>query len=223
MRAPQASASAPLPLLSGCEAGSWVFLPPHHRDKSLAQGVESLLQKGAIELAPLPSLGYYSHLFIVMKAQGSWRPVIDLSPLNLIIFWIHHPEGCVSASSDTSGIQMVSAVHDVRQSLPIQGSLLWFLRGSAGLHAAYGIWLIQASSREQVLLSRRTVLRLFNSLGIVVNWEQSQLLSHQKTFYLGVLLDSVSFRACPAQKRFIKLLSIGLLFLSCVDQPANLG
>ena len=41
---------------------------------------------------------------------------------------------------------MVSAVLGVRQSLPIQGSLLWFLRGSAGLHAGYGIWLIQASS-----------------------------------------------------------------------------
>ena len=51
----------------------------------------------------------------------------------------------------------------------------WVLCGSAGLHAGYGIWLIQASSREQVLLSRRTVLRMFNSLGIVVNWEQSQL------------------------------------------------
>ena len=46
-------------------------------------------------------------------------------------------------------------------------------------------------------------------------------MSHQKTFYLGVLLDSVSFRAYPAQKRFNKLLSIGFLFLSCVDQPAN--
>ena len=108
---------------------------------------------------------------------------------------------------------MVSAVYGVRQSLPVQGSLLWSLRGSAGLHAGYGIWLIQASSREQVLLSRRTVLRLFNSLGIVVNWEQSQLLSHQKTFYLGILLDSVSFRACPAQKRFKKLLSIGSVFI----------
>ena len=115
---------------------------------------------------------------------------MHLSPLNLIVFRIHHPEGCVSASSDTSGIQIVSAVHGVWQSLPIQGSLLWSLRGSAGIHSGHGIWLIQASFREQVLLSPRTVLMLFDSLGIVVNWEKSQLLSHQKTFYLGVLLDS---------------------------------
>ena len=43
----------------------------------------SLVEKGAVELAPLPSPGYYSQLFVVMKASGSWKPVIDLSLLNL--------------------------------------------------------------------------------------------------------------------------------------------
>ena len=103
----------------------------------MAQVVESLLQKGAIELAPLSSLGYYSRLFFVMKALGSWRPVINLSLLNLIVLKIHHPEG-VSASSNASEIQIVSSVHGVRQSLPIHGSLLWSLRGSSGLHAGHG-------------------------------------------------------------------------------------
>ena len=59
------------------------YCPNSIRGKALGQEVESLLQKGAIELAPLPSLGYYSRLFVVMKASGSWRPVIDLSRLNL--------------------------------------------------------------------------------------------------------------------------------------------
>ena len=39
--------------------------------------------------------------------------------------------------------------------------------------------------------------------------------------YLGVLLDSVSFRASPTQKRVEKLLSIGDEFLSCIEQPAS--
>ena len=82
-------------------------------------------------------------------------------------------------------------------------------------------WLIQASSREQVLLSLRTVLQLCNSLGIVVNWEKSQLVPTQRICYLGVLLDSVSFRASSAQKRVDKLLSIGDIFLSSVEQPAK--
>ena len=40
-----------------------------------------LLAKGALELAPLPSPGFYSHLFVVWKTSGSWRLVIDLSHL----------------------------------------------------------------------------------------------------------------------------------------------
>ena len=53
------------------------------RGKALEGEVRSLLDKGAVELAPLPSPGYYCRLFVVMKAPGAWRPVIDLSLLNL--------------------------------------------------------------------------------------------------------------------------------------------
>ena len=67
----------------------------------------------------------------------------------------------------------------------------------------------------------RTVLRLCNSLGIVVNWEKSQLVPTQTICYLGVLLDSINFMASPAQKRVDKLLSIGDVFLSSVEQPAK--
>ena len=114
---------------------------------------------------------------------------------------IHHPEGSVSALFDTSVFQIVSTVHGVRQSLLVLGSLLGSLRGSKGLHAGHGSglefspqswirlrpylhdWLIQASSREKVLLSLRTFLRLCNSLGIVVDWEKSQLVAHQESFF----------------------------------------
>ena len=43
----------------------------------------------------------------------------------------------------------------------------------------------------------------------------------QRMVYLGVLLDSISFRASPAQKRVEKLLSIGDVFLSCKEQPVS--
>ena len=61
------------------------YSPDSIRGKALEGEVRSLLEKGAIELATLPSPGYYSWLFVVMKASGSWRLVIDLSPLNLRI------------------------------------------------------------------------------------------------------------------------------------------
>ena len=237
------------------------YCPNSIRGKALEQEVESLLQKGAIELAPLPSLGYYSCLFVVMKASGSWRPVIDLSLLNLRVLKTPLKMETIQSTllSVRRGDWMVSIdLKDSYLQVPIHPDSRMYLRFMAfnkvyqfkvlcfGLSTApqvftrvmapvstilhtLGIrlrrylddWLIQASSREQVLLSLRTVLQLCNSLGIVVNWEKSQLVPTQRICYLGVLLDSVSFRASPAQKRVDKLLSIGDVFLSSVEQPAK--
>jgi hypothetical protein len=50
---------------------------------ALRQEVQALLEKQAIEIvknATLPA--FYSHLFVVAKPGGKWRPVIDLSVLN---------------------------------------------------------------------------------------------------------------------------------------------
>ena len=54
----------------------FVTLPP--------QSVQELWNKGAIEPAPL-SPGFYSRLFLVRKATGEWRPIIDLSSLNVFV------------------------------------------------------------------------------------------------------------------------------------------
>ena len=54
---------------------------------SLNQSVQELRNKGAIEPAPL-SPGFYSRLFLVRKATGEWRPIIDLSSLNV---FVHFP------------------------------------------------------------------------------------------------------------------------------------
>ena len=251
-RAPTLSGE-PIPFSAHCPNSIW--------GKALEQEVELLLQKGAIELAPLSSLGYYSRLFVVMKASGSWRPVIDLSLLNLRVLKTPFKMETIQSTllSVRRGDWMVSIdLKDAYLQVPIHPESRKYLRFMAfnkvyqfkvlcfGLSTApqvftrvmapvsailhtLGIrlrrylddWLIQASSREQVLLSLRTVLQLCNSLGIVVNWEKSQLVPTQRICYLGVLLDSVSFRASPAQKRVDKLLSIGDVFLSSVEQPAK--
>ena len=44
-----------------------------------------MLLKGATEIVSDPGPGFYSRLFLVEKATGGWRPVIDLSPLNRFI------------------------------------------------------------------------------------------------------------------------------------------
>ena len=41
-----------------------------------------MLAKGALEIVLDPGPGFYSRPFLVEKAMGGWRPVIDLPPLN---------------------------------------------------------------------------------------------------------------------------------------------
>ena len=52
------------------------------RAQALRQEIKGMLVKGALEIARDPGPGFYSRLFLVEKASGGWRPVIDLSHLN---------------------------------------------------------------------------------------------------------------------------------------------
>ena len=54
-----------------------------HQSQELSHQIQLLLAKQAIEpvLPPLTP-GFYSHLFVVPKANGNFRPIIDLSRLN---------------------------------------------------------------------------------------------------------------------------------------------
>ena len=61
------------------------YNPLSTKGVALGEVTRSLVALGAVELAPLPSPGFYSRLFVVWKTSGSWRPVIDLSTLNLFV------------------------------------------------------------------------------------------------------------------------------------------
>ena len=61
------------------------YNPLSTKGVALGEVTQALIAKGAVELAPLPSPGFYSRLFLVWKTSGSWRPVIDLSILNLFV------------------------------------------------------------------------------------------------------------------------------------------
>ena len=69
--------NAPLPMPS--------YSPTSVKGAALEEVTLDLVAKGAVELAPLPSPGFYSRLFVVWKTSGSWRPVIDLSHLNRFV------------------------------------------------------------------------------------------------------------------------------------------
>ena len=61
------------------------YRPGSPQSLALRQEIEKMLAKGALEIIPDPGPGFYSRLFLVEKATGGWRPVIDLSTLNTFI------------------------------------------------------------------------------------------------------------------------------------------
>ena len=61
------------------------YSPNSIKGAALEEVTLGLVAKGAVELAPLPSPGFYSRLFVMWKTSGSWRPVIDLSHLNRFV------------------------------------------------------------------------------------------------------------------------------------------
>ena len=167
--------TAPIPMPS--------YSPASIKGAALEEVTLGLVVRGAVELAPLPSPGFYSRLFVVWKTSGSWRPVINLSHLNHFV--------------DVSPFQMEtiqSVLLSVRQGdwmasidlkeaylqVPVHPASRHFLRFvfrdhevftrvmapvSAILHSM-GIrmrrylddWLVQSSSRESLLRDLQTVL-----------------------------------------------------------------
>ena len=61
------------------------YAPTSIKGAALEEVTLALIAKGAVELAPLPSPGFYSRLFVVWTTAGSWHPVIDLSLLNRFV------------------------------------------------------------------------------------------------------------------------------------------
>ena len=84
-----------------------------------------------------------SNRSFTVESQGTQNTIQDGdSPICSVVSsqWrldgLHRSKGCISSSSNASGIQKVPSVHGIRQSLPIQGSLLTYLRNQGGTRSA---------------------------------------------------------------------------------------
>ena len=65
------------------------------KNKALLEAVASLIQKQAVDkVAVRSSLAFYNRLFLVPKPNRKWRPIFDLSKLNLFLatFKMETPE-----------------------------------------------------------------------------------------------------------------------------------
>ena len=57
-----------------------------HRNSYLLEALHQLIDKNAVELVKhQTSLGFFNRLFLVPKPNNKWRPILDLSKLNLFL------------------------------------------------------------------------------------------------------------------------------------------
>ena len=70
--------------------------------------------------------------------QDGDSPVGSAVCPNQGLYGVSGLEGRVFAGSDASGIAQIPQVRGGREGLPVQGSLLWALHGSSGLHTGHG-------------------------------------------------------------------------------------
>ena len=61
------------------------YLGNQEKWETLQKEVEDMLTKGAIEPVVDQLPGFYNRLFLVQKASGKWRPVLDVSRLNTFV------------------------------------------------------------------------------------------------------------------------------------------
>ena len=239
------------------------FQSYHHtspRFAAVQEAVDNMIKKGAIEEAPIPSRGFYNRLFVVPKASGGWRPVIDLSNQNQWVsktkFHMETPSTVLAAihqkdwmfSIDLKDAYFQIPVHPdsspflrfVWQGITYQFRALCFglttapqvftrvmapvavLAHSVGirLHRYLDDWLIVASNKQQLLTDRQQILSLCHQLGLLINFEKSELEPSQKLTYLGMLINTVDNRVFPSPNRIERFLQHILHFREQSQPPA---
>ena len=236
------------------------YSPQSVNGRALDEEIQALRRKGAVEPAP-PTPGFFSRMFVVTKASGDWRLIIDLSALNLNVdqtpFRMETSQTVLRAVR-RNGWMVSMDLKDAYLRIPVHPASRRFLRFTAGgktwqfrvlcfglstapqvfthvmapvsgfLHQL-GIrmlrylddWLILASSQEEACWARDKVLSLCQELGIVVNLEKSTLTPSQTIVYLGIRIDSQTFRASATPSRKEKFFSIAEEFLSSKVQSAK--
>ena len=110
------------------------YSPSSIKGEALQREIQALLSKGAVEPAS-PCPGYYSRMFVVSKATGGWRPIIDLSVLNKsVVKTRFHMETSRSVlRSVRKGDWMVTIdLKDAYLQIPIHPSSRRYLRFMAG-------------------------------------------------------------------------------------------
>ena len=103
-----------------------------HRDSYLMEALHQLIDKNAVELVQnKKSLGFFNRLFLVPKRNNRWRPILDLSKLNLFLkgekFKMETPETIRSSLQQGEWVTSID-FQDAYFHIPIQEQSRKYLR-----------------------------------------------------------------------------------------------
>ena len=102
------------------------------RNSYLMEALHQLIDKSAVELVQNPtSLGFFNRLFLVPKPNNKWRPILDLSKLNLFLkvekFKMETPETIRTSLQQGEWVTSVD-FKDAYLHIPIQEQSRKYLR-----------------------------------------------------------------------------------------------
>ena len=128
-----------------------------HRNSYLLEALHQLIDKNAVELVHnQTSLGFFNRLFLVPKPNNKWRPILDLSKVNLFLkvekFKMETPETIRTSLQQGEWVTSVDfkdayfhipiqeqsrkylRFHVQGPDLPIQGIAFWPVHSTHGVH-----------------------------------------------------------------------------------------
>ena len=128
-----------------------------HRNSYLLEALHQLIDKNAVELVHNPtSLGFFNRLFLVPKPNNKWRPILDLSKLNLFLkvekFKMETPETIRTSLQQGEWVTSVDfkdayfhipiqeqsrkylKFHVQGSDVPIQSTAFWSVHSTHGVH-----------------------------------------------------------------------------------------
>ena len=129
------------------------------RNSYLLEALHQLIDKNAVELIHnQASLGFFNRLFLVPKPNDKWRPILDLSKLNLFLKTekfkmettetirtslqqgelghLNRFQGCLLPHTNTGTIQEISEISCPGSDIPVQDSSLWSVDSTFGVHCS---------------------------------------------------------------------------------------
>ena len=221
--------NVPIPLPS--------YSPTSIKGAALEEVTLGLIAKGAVELAPLPSPGFYSRLFVVWKTSGSWRPVIDLSHLNRFVDVSHFQmetiqsvllsvrQGDWMASIDLKEAYLQVPVHPASRHFlrfMFRGTVYQFKALCFGLSTASQVFTRVMAPVSAILHSLGIRMRRYLDDWLVQSSSRESLLEDLQTVLqlcneLGIVINPQK-----SVERISQLQSTAVEFQSCASPTANL-